>query len=80
MKKMYEKMVDYRQFAIVLLAVGTLLYLGTIIPSTNIAISFLPIFLVLSIAFLAGSIFFFFRAKQCRRKLLESEEGREYLS
>lgn len=78
-KKIYEKMIDYRQFAIVLLAVGTILYLGTIIPTTNIGISYIPIFLVLSAAFLGGAIFFFYRAKQCKRQLLESEEGQDYL-
>lgn len=79
-KKIYEKMVDYRQFATVLLAVGTFLYLGTIIPTTNIAISYIPFILLLSVAFLGGSIFFFYRAKQCKQKLLESDEGEDYFS
>ncbi|UAC47333.1 YrhC family protein [Bacillus aquiflavi] len=34
-KEIYEKMIDYKQYAVVLLAFGAFLYLGLIIPSVE---------------------------------------------
>ena len=79
-KQYYEKMVDFRQYGAVLLAVGVFFYLGVIIPSaaktqtgmTNMMIGSM-ICLVLSIISLTFSKFY-------RKKLLETEEGQEFLN
>ncbi|MEH7442261.1 YrhC family protein [Bacillus sp. JJ1122] len=78
-KHIYEKMVDYKQFATVLLTVGVFFYLGTIIPSETKVMTDIYIATGASIVFLAGSILFFAIAKKCRSQLIESEEGQEFL-
>ncbi|MGA9228238.1 MAG: YrhC family protein [Mesobacillus sp.] len=78
-KHIYEKMVDYKQFATVLLTVGVFFYLGTIIPSETKVMTDIYIATGASMVFLAGSIIFFAIAKKCRSQLIESEEGQEML-
>jgi len=78
-KQIYDKMVDYKQFATVLLTVGVFFYLGTIIPSDTKVITDIYIATAASLGFLAGSIFFFAFAKKYRSQLIESEEGQELL-
>jgi len=78
-KHIYEKMVDYKQFATVLLTVGVFFYLGTIIPSETKVMTDINIATGASMVFLAGSILFFATAKKCRSQLSESEEGQELL-
>jgi hypothetical protein len=78
-KHIYEKMVDYKQFATVLLAVGAFFYLGTIIPSATKVMTDIYIATGASVGFLAVSILFFLFAKKYRNQLIESEEGQELL-
>ncbi|WP_249745307.1 YrhC family protein [Mesobacillus boroniphilus] len=78
-KQLYEKMVDFKQYATVLLAVGVFFYLGTIIPSETKIMTDLYIATGASIGFLAGSISFFSIAKKYRNQLIETEEGQEML-
>jgi YrhC-like protein len=76
---MYEKMTDYRNFGIVLLAVGSLFYIGSIIPSDGQIIVDKYITTAASSAFLLVSIAFLALSKNYRKKLIETEEGQEYL-
>jgi hypothetical protein len=78
-KQLYAKMVDYKQFATVMLAVGAFFYLGTIIPSETKVMTDLYIATGASVGFLAGSILFFSIAKKYRNELSNSEEGQEML-
>ncbi|MFE8703255.1 YrhC family protein [Cytobacillus sp. FJAT-54145] len=77
-KELYEKMVDYKRFAMVLLAVGAFFYLGVIIPSEKPMMD-LYMMICASTLLLSGSILFFNFSKQMRKKLMEMEEGEEYL-
>ncbi|EIJ78961.1 hypothetical protein PB1_15424 [Bacillus methanolicus PB1] len=78
-KKLYEKMVDYKRFAVVLLAVGAFFYLGAVIPSATKVMADLYIKMAATTGFLAGSVLFFILSKQCQTRLMELEEGREYI-
>ena len=78
-KQIYEKMVDYKQFATVMLTVGVFFYLGTIIPSESKVVTDIYIATGASIGFLAGSVLFFAIAKKYRSQLIESEEGQDML-
>ena len=78
-KQLYEKMVDFKQYATILLAVGAFFYLGTIIPSETKMMTDIYIATGASISFLAGSISFFSIAKKYRNMLIESEEGQDLL-
>lgn len=79
-KVLYEKMVDFKRFAIVLLATGSFLYIGMLLPSDRQTEMNTTILMVFSLILLIASTVFFFRSKQCRSMLLETEEGEEYLS
>jgi hypothetical protein len=78
-KQLYEKMVDYKQFGMILLAVGVFFYLGTILPSETKVMTDIYIAIGASMGFLASSILFFAAAKKYRNQLIESEEGQELL-
>ncbi|MBT2694134.1 YrhC family protein [Bacillus sp. ISL-55] len=78
-KQLYDKMVDFKQFATVLLAAGVFFYLGTIIPSETKVLTDIYIATGASVGFLAGSIAFFSIAKKFRSQLIETEEGQELL-
>ncbi|MBA4538543.1 YrhC family protein [Bacillus aquiflavi] len=78
-KEIYEKMIDYKQYAVVLLAFGAFLYLGLIIPSVEKSEIGLYVIAAASILSLIGSIFFFSRSKLYRNKLAETDEGQDYL-
>jgi predicted MFS family arabinose efflux permease len=74
-KSLSEKMVDFRQFAIVLLAVGVFFFLGVIIPSDSKSEMDVNIMMISSMSFLAVSILFFIQSKQCQLKLMDNEDG-----
>jgi hypothetical protein len=78
-KQLFEKMSDYRNFGIVLLAVGSLFFIGSIIPSNGQVIVDKYIATVASSVFLLISIGSFALSKSYRNKLIETEEGQEYL-
>ncbi|MDR7000371.1 YrhC family protein [Neobacillus niacini] len=79
-KNLYEKMVDFKRFAIVLLAVGVFFYLGVIIPSGSKDPMDVNIMMLVSASFLAVSILFFSKSKLCKIKLLEMEDNHEHFS
>jgi hypothetical protein len=73
-KGLYEKMIDLKRFAVVLLAVGVFFYLGVIIPSDTKSEMDQNIMIIASASFIAGSLLFFIQSKQCRTKLLEYKD------
>ncbi|CAM3817997.1 YrhC family protein [Mesobacillus zeae] len=77
-KKIYEKMVDYRQFGVVLLAAGSFFFMGLIIPFEKTA-GDLNLVAGASLGFLLLSALLLTLSKGCRNKLVETEEGQEYL-
>ncbi|MDQ1001418.1 putative MFS family arabinose efflux permease [Neobacillus niacini] len=76
-KKIHEKMVDFKQFAVVLLAVGVFFFLGVIIPSESKSEMDVNIMMIASMSFLAVSILFFIQSKQCQIKLMDMEDGNQ---
>jgi predicted MFS family arabinose efflux permease len=76
-KNIYEKMVDFRQFAVVLLAVGVFFFLGVIIPSDTKSEMDVNIMMISSMSFLAVSILLFIQSKQCQLKLMDIEDGKQ---
>ncbi|MEC1522885.1 YrhC family protein [Neobacillus niacini] len=76
-KKIYEKMVDFKQFAVVLLAVGVFFFLGVIIPSDSKSEMDVNIMMIASMSFLAVSILLFIQSKQCQLKLMDMEDGNQ---
>jgi hypothetical protein len=78
-KQLYEKMVDYKRFAVILLAVGVFLYLGVVLPTGTKAVMELNIMMCASSILLAGSIFFFSYSKAYKTKLLDIDEDEEYM-
>jgi predicted MFS family arabinose efflux permease len=74
-KSLYEKMVDFKQFAVVLLAVGVFFFLGVIIPSDTKSEMDINIMMISSMSFLALSIFLFIQSKQCQLKLMDKEDS-----
>jgi hypothetical protein len=78
-KQYYEKMVDYKQYARVMIAVSAFLYLGVIIPSVEKNQTDLIMMMTVSTIFLVGSILFLIRSKSYYQKLLDTEEGQEFL-
>ncbi|WP_285868745.1 YrhC family protein [Mesobacillus maritimus] len=78
-KKIYENMIDYRQFGMVLLAVGAFFFIGSIIPNDGQIIINQNIAVITSFVFLIMSMVFLGLSKNCRKKLIETEEGQEYL-
>ncbi|MDP4083426.1 MAG: YrhC family protein [Bacillota bacterium] len=76
-KKIYEKMVDYKRFASILLSVGVFFYLGVIIPSAAKSTMDSNIMILASMSFLVVSFLFFTRSKQIKLKLQALEEENE---
>jgi hypothetical protein len=78
-KQLYEKMVDLKRFAVILLAAGAFFYLGVIIPSDTKSTMDVNIMIIASTAFIAVSLLLFINVKLCREKLLAMEEDNEVL-
>ena len=76
-KGLYEKMVDFKQFAVVLLAVGVFFFLGVILPSDTKSEMDVNIMMISSMSFLAVSILLFIQSKQCQLKLMDIEDGKQ---
>jgi NhaP-type Na+/H+ or K+/H+ antiporter len=75
-KIFYDKMVDFKRFAVLLLAVGVFFYLGAILPTeTKAAVMDINIMVLSSISFLLVAILFFILSKKCQSKLNEIENG-----
>jgi cell division protein FtsB len=79
-KEMYEKMVDYRHFGIILLIVGVFFYFGLIIPNQSYSEVDQFLAAIASMSFLIGSIGSLSTSKKYEQQLQESEEGQEYIS
>jgi ABC-type uncharacterized transport system permease subunit len=77
MKVLYEKMVDFKRFGTVLLAVGIFFYLGVIIPVDTKTDFVLNLMVLSSTAFIALSILFFIQSKQCQHRLLEMNDNED---
>lgn len=73
-KNIYEKMVDFRQFGVVLFAVGVFFFLGVIIPSDSKSEMDVNIMMIASMSFIAVSILLFIQSKQCQLKLMDMED------
>ncbi|MDZ5470897.1 YrhC family protein (plasmid) [Bacillus sp. 31A1R] len=78
-KQLHEKMVDFKRFAIVLLAAGVFFYLGVIIPTETKTVMDTNIMIIASTLFLIASMLLFVESKKARQKLMEMDEGEEYL-
>jgi hypothetical protein len=76
-KVLHEKMVDFKRFGTVLLAVGIFFYLGVIIPVVTKTEFTLNLMVLSSTSFIAISILFFIQSKQCQLKLLEIDENED---
>jgi NhaP-type Na+/H+ or K+/H+ antiporter len=74
-KIFYDKMVDFKRFAVLLLAVGVFFYLGAILPTETKAVMDINIMVLSSISFLLVAILFFILSKKCQSKLNEIENG-----
>lgn len=73
-KILFEKMVDFKRFAVVLLTIGVFFYLGVIIPADIKSELDNNIMMICSMSFLAVSILFFIEAKKCQLKLMDKED------
>ncbi|WP_349727961.1 YrhC family protein [Peribacillus frigoritolerans] len=69
-----SKMVDFKQFAITLLCVGSFFYLGTILPSGDKAMIDTYVFMGATITFLCMSIVFFSLSKKYKKTLAEMDD------
>lgn len=78
-KQVYEKMVDFKNYAITLLAVGAFFYLGVIIPSGANTLMNKYIMIMASVLFLAASILCFAQSRKAKQKLMEMDDGEQYL-
>ncbi|WP_042458640.1 YrhC family protein [Neobacillus dielmonensis] len=78
-KRLYEKMVDFKRFAIILLAVGVFFFLGVIVPAEKTDMA-LNIMILASLSFLALSILFFTISKQCQIRLMDMDEDHDFFS
>ncbi|MEH7547778.1 MULTISPECIES: YrhC family protein [Bacillaceae] len=76
-KVLYEKMVDFKRFGTVLLAVGIFFYLGVIIPVEGKTELAQNLMVLSSTSFIALSILFFIQYKQCQLKLLEMDDNED---
>ncbi|MGG1677504.1 YrhC family protein [Neobacillus sp. NRS-1170] len=76
-KRLFEKIADFKRFALTLFAFGVFFYLGAIIPYTEKTVTDLNIMINSAISFLAASILFFIQVKRYQIKLLEVEDGQD---
>ncbi|RLQ98140.1 YrhC family protein [Falsibacillus albus] len=79
MKKIYEKMMDYKRFAFILLALSAFLYAGVVIPAAGKTMvkEYLLMGSTAAVIIFAGV--FFFQSTKLKKILAESEEGQQFL-
>ncbi|MEH7333983.1 YrhC family protein [Neobacillus drentensis] len=75
LKSLFEKIADFKRFALTLFAFGIFFYLGAIIPYAGKTVLDLNMMINTAISFLAASILFFLQVKIYQIKLLEMEDG-----
>lgn len=73
-KKLTDKIMDYRHFAIILLCVGSFFYLGTILPSEGKTLYNTYGYLLASVLFLISSTTCFLQAIKYKKQLAENEQ------
>lgn len=71
-------MVDFKRFAVILLAVGVFFFFGVILPSETKSPMDSNIMILSSMSFLAVSILLFIQSKQYQLKLMKMEEGQDH--
>ena len=76
-KVLYEKMVDFKRFGTVLLAVGIFFYLGVILPVDAKTEFMINLMMISSTSFITLSFLFFIQSKLCRHKLLEMDDNED---
>lgn len=69
-----SKMVDFKQFAITLLCVGSFFYIGTILPTGDKAMIDTYVYMGATIMFLGISIVFFSLSKKYKKILAEMDD------
>ena len=79
-KGYYEKMVDYKRFAFILVAITAFLYIGTLLPFEGKTLTKTYVLMGGSVGFIFISCLLFYLSYYYRKVLLESEEGQEYLT
>lgn len=72
-KNMVQKISDYTRFGQVLLAVGTFLMIGLLLPNGEKDTAQLAMMIGAIFSFLGGSFYFFYRVKEMRNQLEENE-------
>lgn len=75
MKKLHEKMIDFKRFAVTLLCVGVFFYFGSIIPSEGKTMLDTYGMMGATVTFLAASIIFFIRSSKYKKILTENSES-----
>jgi len=78
-KEYYEKMVDFKQYAKVMLAISAFFYLGVLLPTIDKSQMEVIMMMIITTVFLVGAVFFLMRSKSYYKKLLETEEGQDFL-
>ncbi|WP_254052819.1 YrhC family protein [Bacillus sp. V59.32b] len=75
MKKLHEKMVDFKRFAVTLLCVGVFFYFGSIIPSEGKTMFDTYGMMGATTVFLVASIIFFTLSSKYKKILAENNES-----
>ena len=78
-KQYYEKMVDYKQYAKVMLAISAFFYLGVIIPTIEKSQQDLIMLMSVTTVLLGGAIIFLILSKSYYKRLAEMDEGQDFL-
>ncbi|CAM4137730.1 YrhC family protein [Bacillus manliponensis] len=73
---MEQKIADYTRFGQVLLAIGAFLMIGLILPNGEKDATHFAVMIGAIFSFLGGSFYFFYRVKEMRNQLEESEHDR----
>lgn len=73
---MEQKIADYTRFGQVLLAIGAFLMIGLILPNGEKDATQFAVMIGAIFSFLGGSFYFFYRVKEMRNQLEESEHDR----
>lgn len=73
MKELQQKIADYIRFGQVMLAISAFLMLGLLLPNGQKETVQMFAMMGVIVAFLGGSFYFFYRAKELRDKLEDNE-------
>jgi len=78
-KKLYGKMNDFKRYGFTLLALTAFLYLGVVMPIAGKTLMKTYTLIGGTFILIILSAICFLYSNKCRNRLLESEEGQEYL-